>query len=60
MVQWVKNSTAVAQVDAKTWAQSLSRLTGLKDLAVLQLWLGFNPWPVGMSIKNVGCVYYLL
>ena len=46
VVQWVKNTTAAAWVTA-----SLAWLSGLKDLALLLLHLGwqlqleFNPWP---------------
>ena len=45
MVQWVKNLTAVAWVAAKIEVQSLAWQSGLKDLALPQPGLGFNPWP---------------
>ena len=50
MVQWVKNLSTRAWVDAEAWVQSLARLSGLKDLALLQLWLRFNPWPRNFHI----------
>ena len=40
MVQWVKNMTA-----AEVWVQFLAQRSGLKDLVLPQLRLGFNPWP---------------
>ena len=45
VAQWVKNPTAVAPVTLETMVQSLAQHRGLKDLALLQLWLGFHPWP---------------
>ena len=54
MVQWVKNLTAVAEVQV----QSQARPYGLKDLALPQLWLRFSPWPrelpyaMGVAIKQ--------
>ena len=45
MSQWVKNLTAAAQVTAEAKVRSLARCSGLKDLTLLQLQLGFNPWP---------------
>ena len=44
MAQWVKNLTAVGWVTMEAWVQSLAQCSGLKDLALLQLWLRFNPW----------------
>ena len=44
MVQWVKNLTAVAQVAMEALAQPLVQCSGLKDLALQLLWLGFSPW----------------
>ena len=41
--QWVKNPTAVAQVTVEEQVQSLARHSGLKDLEILHLRLGFNP-----------------
>ena len=45
MGQLVKNSTAAAWVAAEEWVPSPIRHSGLKDLALPQLWLGFSPWP---------------
>ena len=45
MVQWVKNTTAVAHVTLEVWVRSPAWHSGLKDLTLLQLYLGFNPWP---------------
>ena len=45
VVQWVKNLTVAAQVTAEVWVQSLTQCSGLKDLALLQLQLRFDPWP---------------
>ena len=51
MVQWVKNLTAAAWVAAVMPVPSPAQHTGLKDLALLELWrksqlqVGFNPWP---------------
>ena len=45
MVQWVKNLTAVAWIAVEAWFQSLTGFSGLKGPALLQVWLGFNPWP---------------
>ena len=45
VVQWVKNLTAMVQAAAKVQGQSLAWHSGLKDLALLQLLLRFNPWP---------------
>ena len=50
VAQWVKNPSAAAQVAVKVQVRSPSP-TGLKDLALpqlwcrLQLWLGFSLWP---------------
>ena len=44
-VQWVKNLTAVAQITVEGQVQSLAQHSGLKDPVLLQLWLGFSPWP---------------
>ena len=42
----IKNLTAAAQVAVKVQVQSLATWrSGLKDLALMQLWLGFSPWP---------------
>ena len=42
MVQWVKNVTAAAPVTVEV--RSLAWCSGLKDTALPQLQLGFNPW----------------
>ena len=39
MAQWVKNPTAVAWVIVEAWFQSLTEHSGLKNTALLQLWL---------------------
>ena len=38
MVQWVKNPIAGAQVAEEAQVRSLARHSGLKDLALLQVW----------------------
>ena len=59
MAQWVKNPTAEAQVIAEVWVQSPTWSSGLKDLALpqlwhrLQLWLGFKPWSGNFHIPQV-------
>ena len=45
MAQWVQNSTAAAWVAAEVGVRSLAQRSGLKDVALPQLWLGFIPWP---------------
>ena len=45
VVQQVKNPTAGARVTTEVQVHSPAWHSGLKDLAVSQLWLGFNPWP---------------
>ena len=42
VAQWVKNPTVTARVAAEV-CRSPSQHSGLKDLALLQLQLGFNP-----------------
>lgn len=44
MVQWVQNPVAVAQVSVVVQVQHLVWSRGLKDVALLQLGLGFSPW----------------
>ena len=44
MAQWVKNSTAGAWVAAGAQVWSPAQCGGFKNLALPQLWLGFNPW----------------
>ena len=46
-VQGVKNLTAEVQV------QSPAQGSGLKDLALLQLQLGFNPWPGNFNLLQL-------
>ena len=43
VVQWVKNLTAAAQVTAEVQVDPPAWHSGLKDPALWQLWLGFNP-----------------
>ena len=38
MAQWVKNLNTGARIAAEVWVQSLAQHSGLKDLALLQLW----------------------
>jgi len=38
VAQWVENLTAVAWVAVEAWVRSPARHSGLKDLALLQLW----------------------
>ena len=45
MAQWVKNPAAVAQVTVEVQVQSPAQHSGLKDLMLPQLRLGFSPWP---------------
>lgn len=53
MVPWVKNLTAAAGVAAKVQVQFPNQHSGLKDLALLQLWLRFNPWPGNFHVPQV-------
>ena len=57
MVQWVKNLTAVARVAVEVWVQSLTQCSGLKDLALLQLWhrcsCGSDSYAAGAAIKKI-------
>ena len=55
--QWVKNLTAAAQVPVEAQVRSLARHSGLKDLALPELWqlqLGFNPWPRNFHMPCLG------
>ena len=45
MAQWVKDPTAADQGSAEVQVLSLAWHSQLKDPALPQLWLGFNPWP---------------
>ena len=53
VVHCVKNPTAVAQVIAEVQLQSLAQHSGLKDSALLQLWLEFIPWPGNFPVPQV-------
>ena len=53
MAQCVKNPNAVAQVAAEVQIRSLTRYRGLKDLLLVQLQLGFNPWPRNLHRPKV-------
>ena len=53
MALWAKNLTAVAGVAVEVRVPSLAQLSGLKDLALLQLWLSFNPWPGNFHVSWV-------
>ena len=61
MAQWVQNPTAKAQVAAEAQVQSSAQSSGLKDLALLQLWCTLNlpfklaqelPCAVGAATKK--------
>ena len=58
VVQWVKNLTAVVQVAVEAQVLTLTGCRGLKALVLpqlwcsLQLWLGFDPWPVWSQAKE--------
>ena len=45
MAEQVKDLTVVAQIVAEVQVQSPVWHRGLKDPALPQLWLRFNPWP---------------
>ena len=45
VAQWVRNPTAVTWVIAEVWVPSLALLSRLKDPALPQLQLRFDPWP---------------
>ena len=45
MAQWVKNPAAVAWVPAEAQVSPPAPCSGLKDPVLLQLQLGFSPWP---------------
>ena len=53
MWKWVKDSTAVAWVSVEALVQSLTHYSGLKDLALPQLWLRFTPWPGNFHVLRV-------
>ena len=53
MAQWVKNLTVAAWVIVEVQVQALAGCNGLKDLALTQLWLRFNPWPGNFHVPQV-------
>ena len=53
MVHWVKNPTAEAQVTEEAQVPSPAQHSGLKDPALLQLRLRFNPWPGNFHMLHV-------
>ena len=53
MAQWVKNLTTVARIAAAAWVSFLAWSSGLKDLALPQLWFRFNPWPRNFHMPQV-------
>ena len=59
MAQWVKNPTAMAWVAEELQVRSLASHSGLKDLALSQLWcrsmlrLRFDPWPGNFHMLQV-------
>ena len=54
VAQCVKNPAAAAGVTVEEWVQSLAWCSGLKYMALLQLGLGFNPWPENFHMPRVG------
>ena len=53
MAQGIKNLTAAALVTAEVQVQSSAQHSGLKGLALPQLWLRFNSWlGCGLPIKK--------
>ena len=65
VMQWVKNLTAVALVTAKAQVVSLAQCSGLKDLALPQLWhrlllwLRFSPWLGNFHMPQVQPYKYI-
>ena len=59
MAQWVKDLTVASQVTAKAQVRSPAQSSGLKDLALLQLWLKFNPWPGNFHMPWVWPLKYV-
>ena len=49
----VRNPTAAAWVTAKVRIQPQAQCSGLKDPLLLQLRLGFNPWPRNVHMLQV-------
>ena len=52
-LQWVKNPTAAARVTTEAQVRSPARHSGLKDPALSQLQLGFNPRPRDFHVLRV-------
>lgn len=53
MMQGLKNLTAAAPVTVEAWVWSSAWHSGLKDPVLLQLWVGFNLWPVNFHMLLV-------
>ena len=53
MVQWVRNPNSVAWVALEVRVQSRAWHSGLQDPTLLQLWLGFKPWPINFHVSQV-------
>ena len=53
VAQWVKNLTAAVRVTAEARVRHLVWCSELKDLALLQLPLRFNPWPEPLYASSV-------
>ena len=59
VVLWVKNQTALDWVSAEAWVQSPTWSSGLKNLALLQLWhrsqlwLKYHLWPGNFHMPQV-------
>ena len=49
----VKNLAAAAWVTAGVQVGSQAQRSGLKDLVLPQLWLGFSPWPGKFHMSRV-------
>ena len=49
MAHWVKNPAISAWVTGEAWVQFLAHCSGLKDPALVQLRLGFSPWPRNLA-----------
>ena len=54
MAQWINTLTRAARVAAEAQAGSLAQHGGLKDLVLLQLWLGFSVWPGNFMCHRCG------
>ena len=53
MERWGKNLTSVAWVTVEMQVPSPAWSSELKDPVLLQLWLGFNPWPGNFHMSQV-------